>query len=70
MDWRVHYRHNGEDYTAVYLAPGDAIEAACLLMDEGIDVCGIGRGSVGDSIQKAAVARIYSAWLWAARLSR
>jgi hypothetical protein len=42
---------------------GDAIEVACVLIDNGCDVHGIGFGSLDDSIAKDHIARVYALWV-------
>jgi hypothetical protein len=42
--------------------PEDAIEAACLMMDAGIDVLGIQTGPLTDTIDREYVDRRYQLW--------
>jgi hypothetical protein len=42
--------------------PEAAIEAACRLMDDGVDVFGIGEGDLTDSIDRTQITRIYEMW--------
>jgi hypothetical protein len=60
MEWRVQYREGGTDRLVRHPSPERAIQAACLLLDSGRDVFGIGTGP--DSIGKAEIDRIYALW--------
>ena len=60
--WHVQYRQGGEDLIASHATPELAIETACLLIDDGCDVYGIGTGPLTDSITKMQIARIYDIW--------
>jgi len=42
--------------------PEQAIEAACLLLDEGHEVFGIGTGELTDTIEGEEIKRIYAMW--------
>jgi hypothetical protein len=61
MMWHVQYRQDAADRLATFPTPEEAIEAACRLIDDGHDVCGIGL-EPADSIAKDAIARIYAIW--------
>ena len=50
MEWYVQYRKDTVDHIVRHPTPEQAIEAACLLMDDGCDVYAIGTGPLGDSI--------------------
>jgi hypothetical protein len=43
-------------------SPQRAIEGACLLIDNGLQVVGIGAGDLDDSIAEIEIARIYAIW--------
>jgi hypothetical protein len=43
-------------------SPERAIEAACRLIDDGVDVYGIGTGDLSDSIAGDQIARIHAIW--------
>jgi hypothetical protein len=60
MEWHVQYRAAGADHVAMYPGPETAIQAACRLLDEGIEVIGI--GLLDDSIDSDQIARIYAMW--------
>ena len=60
--WHVQYRNDAAEHVVRYPSPETAIEAACLLIDDGCDVYGIGTGPLTDSIGKDEIARIYAMW--------
>ena len=62
MIWHVQYRDNAIDYIASYPSAEQAIGGACLLVDHGCDVYGIGTGPLTDSIEKEHIARIHAMW--------
>ena len=62
MDWYVQYRSNKTDHIVRHPSPELAIEAACILLDHGYDVYGIGTGPLTDSIGTDEIARIYAIW--------
>jgi hypothetical protein len=62
MTWHVQYRKGSVDRIVRFPAPEEAIEAACCLIDDGWDVCGIGTGPLTDSITREEIARIYNFW--------
>jgi hypothetical protein len=63
MDWHVQYRAAGVEHIVMHPSPEMAIEAACRLMDEGVDVFGIGTGPLSDSIDQDEITRIYAIWV-------
>jgi hypothetical protein len=67
MTWHVQYRQDTVDRIVRHPSPEQAIEAACRLIDDGCDVCGIGTGSLTDSIGRDEIARIYAMWARAKR---
>jgi hypothetical protein len=62
MEWHVQYRSAGAEHVAWHPTPEAAIEAVWRMMDDGIDVFGIGEGSMDNSIGRDQVARIYAIW--------
>jgi len=62
MEWHIQFRLDDADHIVWHLNPEDAIEAACLLIDDGYDVYGIGTGPLTDSIDEDQIARIYALW--------
>jgi hypothetical protein len=65
MKWHVHYRQGTTDHVVWHPSPEGAIDAACRLIDEGLDVFGIGTGDLADSIEKITIDRIYALWVGA-----
>jgi hypothetical protein len=63
MHWHVQYRRDAVDYVDVHPTPEAAIEAACVRIDDGWDVYGIGTGPLSDSIGPNEIARIYALWV-------
>ena len=62
-DWHVQYRKGEADHVEWFPTPEHAIEAACVLIDNGCDVHGIGFGSLDDSLAKDHIARVYALWV-------
>jgi len=62
MDWHVQFREDGATLISHFGTPKQAIQAACLLLDKGCDVFGIGTGALTDSIEQSDIARIYKLW--------
>ena len=62
MTWFVQYRLEHIDRIGRYPSPESAIKAACLLMDDGVDVFGIGSGELSDSVDSSEIAKIYGIW--------
>jgi hypothetical protein len=62
LDWHVQYRKHEVDHVGWYATPGEAIVAACVLIDESCDVYGIGLGSLDDSVASDQIAKIYAVW--------
>jgi hypothetical protein len=60
--WHVQYWDSTGDHIVRKPSPEEAIEAACLLIDDGCDVYGIGTGPLTDSIARDEIARIYELW--------
>jgi len=62
ITWRVQYRKDATDHLVRYPTPEEAIEAACLLIDEGCDVYRMGTVQFTTSIGRDEIARIYAFW--------
>jgi hypothetical protein len=62
MTWHVQYCRGLVHHVERHPSPERAIEAACGLIDEGVDVYGIGTGPLTDSIARDEIARIYKFW--------
>jgi hypothetical protein len=62
MEWHVLYIRDDVEQIDMHPSPEAAIEAACLLIDDGRDVYGIGTGPLTDSIDRIEIARIYDLW--------
>ena len=67
MEWHIQFRLDGTDHIVWRPNPEDAVEAACVLIDDGCDVYGIGTGPLTDSIDEDRIARIYALWARAKR---
>ena len=67
MEWHVQFRRDAVDHIDWHPNPEDAIEAACVLIDDGCDVYGLGTGPLTDSIDEDQIARIYALWARAKR---
>jgi hypothetical protein len=63
MTWSIQYRLSGADMTVQALTPEEAVRAACHLLDDGYEVCGIGTGTLTHMIGKEDIARIYALWV-------
>ena len=61
-EWHVQYRKGGAERIGWFATPEFAIEAACILIDDGCCVWGIGTGSLDDSITRDQIAKIYAIW--------
>ena len=60
MTWHVQFTSpDGIVEVRRFPDPERAIEAACLLLDDGSDVFGIGTGPLTDSIDRREIKRIY-----------
>jgi hypothetical protein len=62
MEWHVQYSREAVKHVEMYRSPEAAIKAACLLIDDGCDVYGIGTGALTDTIDRAEIKRIYKIW--------
>jgi hypothetical protein len=62
MIWHVQYRDNAIDYIASYPSAEQAIGGACLLVDHGCDVYGIGTEASPDTMGRDEIDRIYVIW--------
>lgn len=63
MPWFVQYQQAGVVQIERMGAPELAIETAGRLLDDGVEVLGIGVGQPGDAIGKEHIARIYAMWV-------
>jgi hypothetical protein len=63
MSCHVQFRLDGLDHIDRHPTPEAAIEAACLLIEDGYDVFGIGTGPLEHSIDREQIARLYALWL-------
>jgi kynurenine formamidase len=63
MTWHVQYRTGTASEVALHATPESAIEAACHLIDQGVEVFGISFGSLDDSIACDQIAAIYALWV-------
>ncbi len=63
MSWHVQYMIPSGETVEFFATPEKAIEAACMLIDSGLEVFGIGTGPLSDSISKTEIAKIYNLWL-------
>jgi hypothetical protein len=62
MPWHVRYKAESGVSVLRFPTPERAIEAACSLLDNGLEVLGIGAGNLDDSIAESEIARIYAIW--------
>jgi len=62
MTWHVQFRRDSIEQISRFPTPELAIAAACGLIDQGLDVWGIGHDPVSDTDSAATVARIYAIW--------
>jgi hypothetical protein len=62
MRWHVQYKAESGVSVLEFPSPERAIEAACSLLDNGLQVLGIGTGDLDDSIAEIEIARIYAIW--------
>jgi hypothetical protein len=63
MKWHVQYRKDATDHIERHPSPERAIESACLLIDDGCDVYGVGTGPLSDSIDREQIAHLYAMWV-------
>ena len=62
QEWYVQYRRDKAERVEWFATSELAIETACVLIDEGCDVYGIGVGSLDDAVPKEYITRIYALW--------
>jgi hypothetical protein len=60
--WHVQYKADSGVSVLRFPSPERAIEGACSLLDNGLQVVGIGTGDLEDSIAAIEIARIYAIW--------
>jgi hypothetical protein len=58
MTWDIRFSRDGVEHLSAHPTAESAIEAACLLVDEGCAVYGIGTGFATDSIGEEEIVRI------------
>jgi hypothetical protein len=58
MTWDIRFNRDGVEHSSAHPTAESAIEAACLLIDEGCVVYGIGSGFATDSIGEEEIVRI------------
>ena len=63
MTWYVQYWDGSGDHVDEWPSPEEAIEAACLLLDDGHHVFGIGTSPLADDVGEESIARIYKLWI-------
>jgi hypothetical protein len=63
MDWFIRYRNGDLTHVENHRSLDAAIESACVLMDKGHVVYGIGYKTSDNSIEKPEIDDIYSIWL-------
>jgi hypothetical protein len=62
MKWHVQFRFDRSNHVVWYSGPEDAIQAGCLMIKAGVDVFGIGTGSLKDAVDRGYVSRLYELW--------
>ena len=60
--WHVQFRFDGLEHVVWQENPEDAVETACLMVDAGVDVFGIGIGALADAADREYVNRLYQLW--------
>jgi hypothetical protein len=63
MDWFIQYRFGEADCSTRLKNLDDAIETACMLMDNGCDVSSIGYQTLDNAVAKPDIENIYSIWV-------
>jgi hypothetical protein len=62
MEWHVQFRRDAADHIDWHQNQEEAIDAACRLVDGGIDVFGLGTGPLTDAIGPEFIDRLYQLW--------
>jgi hypothetical protein len=62
MEWYIQFRRDAVDHIDWHPTPEDAIDAACQLIDVGVDVFGLGTGPLTDAISRESINRLYQLW--------
>jgi hypothetical protein len=62
MPWRVRYESESGDCVLAFRSAESVIEAACAIMDRGLNVLSIGAADADDTISEVEIARIYAIW--------
>jgi hypothetical protein len=60
MTWDIRYDRDAEDHLESHPTAESAIEAACVLIDQGCEVHGIWTGHLTELIDREQIVRIYS----------
>jgi hypothetical protein len=60
MTWDIRFSRDDLDHLESYPTAESAIEAACLLIDQGCEVHGIWTGQLTEAIDREQIIRIYS----------
>lgn len=63
MDWMIRYQFGDAENLSWHQHLDEAIELACLLMDNGGDVIAIGHQTLDNAVGRSEIERIYSIWL-------
>ena len=59
----IRYNRDAEDHLESHTSAESAIEAACLLIDQGCDVYGIWTGCLTEVVEREEIIRIYGLWI-------
>jgi hypothetical protein len=62
MTWHVQYKAGGSENVLGFPSAERAVEAACLLIDDGLQVLGIGTDELDPTIAEDEIARISAIW--------
>jgi hypothetical protein len=62
MTWYVRFRFDGSGHIDRYPTREAAMEAACRLIKDKVDVYGLGTGPLANSLDKDQIAHIYELW--------
>lgn len=63
MDWLIQYHSGGFDRITRRQSLDEAIETACMLLDEGCDVSSIGFKTLDNAVLRHDIENIYSIWV-------
>lgn len=62
MEWQVRYQRRSTECFGRYPTQEIAVKAACLLIDQGCDVFGIGLASETAELGREQIAEFYRSW--------